>query len=936
MRNDKFFQQYLKGTALTLKVAPNRQWLSVSQQEPLDRDGPVDVPFESFDAAWISRPICDRFDRIAARYSEKTAVDDGVTRFTYAEMQRASIVLAHSIEACVPPGRPVGVLLKHSAFFPIAALACLRVGRPVVPIDPGQPAERIALIGREAGLQVVIVDRVDSDPNGLFANIPRLDVVSSFGVLPDQAPESAPADGAAFILYTSGSVGRPKGICNNQSAILHRVAQFTNACHLNADDRFILLSSTGTIAGIRDIFTALLNGATLIIAEPAQVGFGGILRAMARERITICYALPALLRGLFKPHDASSAFRHLRILRLGGDVVWERDIALCRGVIPAACHILIGYGSTEAPTVFQWFVPPDWSGDGPRMPCGRLVPDVSIRLVDEKGNSSGAEEIGELLVRSRHLALGLWQDGQLQSDLCESDTLLAFFRSGDLVRLREDGLAELVGRKGRWLKIYGQRVDPGEVEGIARSSDEVADAAVVVRTEDDEAVGIEVFVVPRDSAKPPRIDDLQKMMAQRLPGHMRPNRIHIVDAIPLLTGFKPDLAALAKLGNAGIPETRQDPDPGPPVQLAGGERVRKAVEYAWSKVLNRKSVEMDEPWDAAGGDSLKALSLILLIEEALGVQVPLDLLRQSTRPNDLTCSLDRLLATPNQSNVPGHETAGIPLVFLMPGLGGDEQSLAELRVELGDRIRFVLIEYPSSSAMIKAGIRFDVITDAVVAQIRKSTQSDEVIHLAGYSFGGFVAWEVAKSLRAAGARVGAIGLIDARRGRDVANLMSRRKVSGRVRRSIRNILIRPRHIADRILWLTIYSIVKRAPLALLQSLPSLTMRLPAGIAIRLLLILNGTLRARALNNFTLSKFDHPATLFRSTDHIEEFSDHVWCDVCPQLVVVPIDGTHVSMLEHPRRAALAERLLEAVAEAETRAPVLLPVIDRDGVGRSMSY
>jgi acyl-coenzyme A synthetase/AMP-(fatty) acid ligase len=119
-----------------------------------------------------------------------------------------------------------------------------------------------------------------------------------------------------------------RAFAHNLSAILHRVAQFTNACHLNADDRFVLLSSTGTIAGIGDIFSALLNGATLVIAEPSRVGFDGILLAMDRGQITICYALPALLRSLSHLREAASAFRHVRILRLGGDVVRERDIAL--------------------------------------------------------------------------------------------------------------------------------------------------------------------------------------------------------------------------------------------------------------------------------------------------------------------------------------------------------------------------------------------------------------------------------------------------------------------------------------------------------------------------------------------------------------------------------------------------------------------------------
>jgi acyl-coenzyme A synthetase/AMP-(fatty) acid ligase len=104
----------------------------------------------------------------------------------------------------------------------------------------------------------------------------------------------------------------------------------------------VSLSSTGTIAGIRDIFSALLNGATLVIAEPGRVGFDGILRAMDHPHVTICYAVPALLHSLLHLEGAAAAFRHVRILRLGGDIVWERDVVLFRATAPPECHILIG------------------------------------------------------------------------------------------------------------------------------------------------------------------------------------------------------------------------------------------------------------------------------------------------------------------------------------------------------------------------------------------------------------------------------------------------------------------------------------------------------------------------------------------------------------------------------------------------------------------
>jgi acyl-CoA synthetase (AMP-forming)/AMP-acid ligase II/thioesterase domain-containing protein len=896
-------------------MAPRLQWLTAAP-EPLDHDGPVKVPFDLFEPAWISRPICERFDQIARHHSEKTAVDDGEICFTYDEIYRASLVLARSIEARVQPGRPVGVLLEHPAFFPIAALACLRAGRPIVPIDQGHPVERNLLIAREAGLQAVIFDGLVTGLNGLLKDAEWLDVIGSLGVPPEAEPEMAPADGAAFILYTSGSSGQPKGICNNQSAILHRVAQFTNACHLNADDRFVLLSSTGTIAGIRDIFSALLNGATLVIAEPGRVGFDGILRAMDHEHVTICYAVPALLHSLFHLEGAASAFRHVRILRLGGDIVWERDVVLFRAKAPPACHILIGYGSTEAPTLFQWFVPRNWPGDGSRMPCGRLLPDVSVALVDETGMTSPSGEIGELVVRSRHLALGYWQDGHLQREILEDAAAPAFMKTGDLLRLRHDGLAELVGRTSRLVKIRGQRIDPGEIESVVRGSQEVAEAAVVVRTEDGSAVSLDVFVVPRDPATPPRIDDIRAMTARRLPAHMVPNRIHIIDAIPMLPGFKPDIATLANWNDAGAPSRRPAPNPAksPQARLPEGSRVRKAVEIAWSKLLDRASFEQGYAWGETGGDSLKAMELIFLIEKALDLAVPLEILDQGTTPQALIDALDQLLAARRSCGGSRRGAGTVPLVFLMPGIKGDEPALAMLRTELRDRLRFVTVKYPSSSAMFQARARFDAVVDAAIAQIPRSAKG-EIIHLAGYSFGGFLAWEVACRLRAAGYRVGAIGLIDARRAGLVARLTPRPKISSRVS-SAMNLLVRPRQSADAILYSAKYSLFSRLSLTMLRVLYNWTMRVPTSIGVGLPRNYDRELRRRALHHFRPSRLDHPATLFRSAEYIKESPDNGWSDVCPQLTIVPIDGTHSSMLASPCRAVLAERLFETVTAAET--------------------
>jgi non-ribosomal peptide synthetase component F len=235
------------------QIADDR-WRDSHADLPLDHEGPTDVAFEQFDDVWVERPIVDRFNQVVARYGDKTAVVDEITRLTYRELQRASFHLACRIEALVPAGQPVGILLPNNALFPLAALACLAVGRPYVPIDPQYPRTRIDQIRQEAGLAAMIINRIEGQVFDGAGSLPYLDIGTSLDGADEQVPAVATSGGPAVILYTSGSTGQPKGICNDQRAILQRVAQATNSCHLNANDRFYLLSTPGTIAGVRETF----------------------------------------------------------------------------------------------------------------------------------------------------------------------------------------------------------------------------------------------------------------------------------------------------------------------------------------------------------------------------------------------------------------------------------------------------------------------------------------------------------------------------------------------------------------------------------------------------------------------------------------------------------------------------------------------------------
>jgi acyl-coenzyme A synthetase/AMP-(fatty) acid ligase len=216
-------------------------------------------------------------------------------------------------------------------------------------------------------------------------------------------------------------------------------------------------------------------------------------------------------------------------------------------VLPPSCHIRVGLGSTETMTVFHWFVPRDFVATGPGLPCGYLASDVSVMLLDGDGAPVANGAVGELVVRGRHIASGMWRDGAVLAGPFTHDAddpAIRIFHSGDLISLRADGLAEFAGRSDRRVKIRGLRADPGDVEAALHRIPGIADCAVATRALGDDTAFL-AYVV----ASGPGLVSLRHIrdtLRSELPPHMMPADIHLIDRIPRLPNFKPDLIALAR------------------------------------------------------------------------------------------------------------------------------------------------------------------------------------------------------------------------------------------------------------------------------------------------------------------------------------------------------------------------------------------------------
>jgi acyl-coenzyme A synthetase/AMP-(fatty) acid ligase len=235
---------------------------------------------------------------------------------------------------------------------------------------------------------------------------------------------------------------------------------------------------------------------------------------------------------------ANGPLANLRIVRTTGDALMRDALHEWWNTLPPGCHIMTTFGSTEMLTFAQWFVPRGFESDEMRLPVGYPLPDHEFQVVDEARQSVAVSEVGELVLRSRHIALGEWQQGRCVPGRIIYDGSKRILFTGDLVRQRADGMVSFVGRRDAQVKVRGQRVEPAEIERHLLACPGVDDAAVVAETQDDDTV-LHGFVVSSRTAA-----ELLAALTSALPAYMVPSSLTLVASLPRLPSGKLDRRAL--------------------------------------------------------------------------------------------------------------------------------------------------------------------------------------------------------------------------------------------------------------------------------------------------------------------------------------------------------------------------------------------------------
>jgi acyl-coenzyme A synthetase/AMP-(fatty) acid ligase len=497
-------------------------------------------------------PVFDLLREATARAPRAIALVGQNSSLTYGDMLRLAQNSATAVAAMVPPGGSVACLLPRTPAAVAGLLGCLMSGRMCMMLNLFSPMERLADLLADAAPDALLLDQ----PMPFRHAVPTLTLQAALaGPDKDWRPDSQwDADAPFVVHFTSGSTGRPKGIVHSARSMLFRACEATGIFPVGPHDRVFGHAVPVEINGPSILLHALAHGARVVLGNVAVEGAGGLLRLLEREAVTSIMGAIPIYRLLFKVERARDAFRALRAIRTGSASQQKAELTGWREMLPPDCVYGHAYASTEAHIMAQWVVPRDDArpgdddGQETTIAAGMVRPFHDYAILGEDGWPVRFGDIGELVLRSRYIALGEWQGGRLvpgRMTQAPGRPGLRIFRTGDLVRLQADGMLRVVGRADRQLKINGVRIEPAEIEAVLRAEPSVTDAVVVVCAEA-ASVTLHGFVVAAAVDHAELIAALRRRMVAALPGAMRPSRLTVLDRLPTLPSGKVDIVALSQ------------------------------------------------------------------------------------------------------------------------------------------------------------------------------------------------------------------------------------------------------------------------------------------------------------------------------------------------------------------------------------------------------
>ncbi|WP_242609049.1 amino acid adenylation domain-containing protein [Actinomadura formosensis] len=714
--------------------------------------------------------LTSRFAEQLARTPGATAVRAAGKPITFAELDERANRLAHRLIGLgVGRDTPVAVLLERSADTVVASLAILKAGGAYAPIHRSYPAERMAWAVAEVDAPVLVVN------TPMRHRVADLETSATVLVVDDDPETGArPAtdpgvpchpEQLACVLFTSGSTGVPKGVMLRHRDALDLATD--GRLRGGAHDRVLVHSPHAFDASIYEIWTPLLHGGTAVVAPPGHLNGEALEEIIAAEDLTGLFLTTTLFNLVAdeRPH----AFARLREVLTGGEA---GSPAAIRKVLAACPDTEVGnvYGPTEATTytTVTGLRAPLADPSETSAVLGRPIDDMRVYVLDQGLRPVPPGVVGEAYIAGAGLGRGYLRRPSLTAERYVADPFGApgdrMYRTGDLVRWRADGNLEYVDRADFQVKIRGFRIELGEIEAAVAAHPAVANVAVIAREDTPGVKTLVAYVIAPalsargDDPSEPHgeermVDGLREFVRDRLPEYMVPAAFVRLDTFPVGPTGKLDRRALPApdYGEAAAGRAPRTPDE---------ERLCGIV----ADVLGLDRVGADVSFFDLGGDSIAALKLVTRARRA-GIELtPRDVFTHQTVE-----ALTRAGAPEDRLGfevlLPIRTSGTRPPVFFVHPAGGLAWGYLQFQRHLGP-------DQPIYGLQARAFTRTELpgsieeMAEDYLAQIR-AVRPRGPYHLAGWSLGGLVAYEMAVRLQAAGERVGLLALIDAYHGQDL-------------------------------------------------------------------------------------------------------------------------------------------------------------------------
>ncbi|MBD3856574.1 MAG: amino acid adenylation domain-containing protein, partial [Acidobacteria bacterium] len=552
--------------------------------------------------------LAERFEAQAAATPDGVALLFEEQQLTYRELSTRTNQLARYLRQHhgVGPEVCVGLYMERSVEMVVGVLGIVKAGGAYVPLDPNAPAGRLAFMLEDADIALVLTQDAAREELPAEWSGPVIALDSEWPTIV-QTPSTeltsgATAENLAYIMYTSGSTGVPKGTSICQRSVM-RLVKNTNYLEVGPADTFLQFAPLAFDASTLEIWGGLLNGAKLVVFSPHQPSLEELGRCLREHEISTLWLTAALFHQM--ADSQPEALRGVRQLFSGGDVLSVPHVQRVLANLPEGGRLINGYGPTENTTFTCCHVMTGESRVETTVPIGRPIANTQVYVLDQAMQPVPLGVYGELYIGGDGLARDYLRRPVLTAEKFVphpfSDTPGArLYRTGDVVRYRADGALEFKGRQDHQVKLRGYRIELGEIEAVLGQHPEVQATVALVREDEPGEKRLVGYIVP--AREPVSSSTLRRYLQQRIPDYMVPAHFVMLDALPVTPNGKVDRLALP------APDGVR-PELDAAYQAPGG-RVEQTLAQIWTEVLRIDQVGRQDNFFELGGDSILSIQIV--------------------------------------------------------------------------------------------------------------------------------------------------------------------------------------------------------------------------------------------------------------------------------------------------------------------------------------